>query len=247
MRVPLVLIFLFSLIGYCGMGQELDALMTVAPQWESGKIILQEGEVLTGQVYYDDLRSVVYYRKDRQEPRKIYVPNEVSSFEFDDSDLRKKRVFYTLVFEDSQKNVERPLFFEAMREFDHFAILLKIDPAEFNQPVGSPKSALRQQTTAQQSGHVLQVRQVQTLCFMNAGGEIEPYISLEIREIDGILTDRVRNKHKTFDRTLPEKYFGKSAYDKMQQYARENKLDLGQLRDFLKVATYYAEVLYSKA
>jgi hypothetical protein len=247
MRVISFLV-LFLLIYSAGLGQDLDGLMFVQPQWVPGKVTLREGEMLAGDVCYDDLRGVVYYRSEWNEPKKIYTSNDVVHFEFADKDVPGgKRVFYTFDFADPQKNVERPLFFEVIREFEQFAVLLKIDPAEFNQQVGSRRSALQQQTTMQQSGHVMRAQQIQTLCFMNTEGKIEPYILLEIREIDGVFADRVRNKHKTQDKTLPEKYFGKPSYQKMRQYARENDLDLDDLSDFVKVVTYYAEHLYTKA
>jgi hypothetical protein len=87
---------------------------------------------------------------------------------------------------------------------------------------------------------------VQTLCFMNTEGQIEPYVSMEIRETDGIFSERVRNKHKTLDKTLPEKYFGKDTYQKMRPYASENDLDMEELPDLLKEITHYSAKLNDK-
>jgi hypothetical protein len=243
MRPIGLLILLFFTAAYCP-AQELDNLMKVTPVWAIGKLVLQEGEVVTGELFYDELQSVLHYRAKYGDRPKLYTSNDVASFELEDRETNKKRTFYAFDFEDPEKNVLRPLFFEVIQEYREFAVLLKTDPAEFNQQVGTRKSAVQQQNAMQTSGHVMRAQQVQTLCFMDTKGLIEPYVSIEIREIDGMLTDRVVNKHKTLDKTLPEKYFGKAEYQKMRQYAKENSLDLDKLPDFLKVISYFSTLAH---
>lgn len=240
---PIGLILLFFIANYCS-AQELDDLMQVTPAWTTGKLVLQHGEAVSGELFYDELQSVLHYRARYGERPKLYTSNEVASFELEDRETGKKRTFYAFDFEDPQKSIVRPLFFELIQEYNEFAVLLKTDPAEFNQQVGTRKSAVQQQNAMQTSGHVMRVQQVQTLCFMDTQGLIEPYVSIEIREIDGMLTDRVVNKHKTLDKTLPEKYFGKEEYQKMRQYAKENSLDLDKLPDFLKAISYFSTLAH---
>ena len=114
-----------------------ESALPLSIEWSSGSILTNDGTELKGLLKYNDKNGLLSYENGND--TKILTARKVAGFEFLDEKIGKQRVFYSFPYEDSQNNVKRHLFFEAIKEFDRFAVLSKVDPVEIDQsPVSSP-------------------------------------------------------------------------------------------------------------
>jgi hypothetical protein len=208
-----------------------------ASSWNEGKIIDNDGKERSGLVRYNDMEGVLQFRSGDEE--KSFTARNVLSFSFNDSSQHKKRVFYSLEYEDPVNNAKRPLFFELLREYKSFSVLSKKDPVRFNQQDGS---SLSSDNSMKNSNGVIRAQQVETIYFMNTRGVIEPYLEMEIQQTNGIFRERVKNTRKVVDDDLPKKYFGEKNYLKIKSFAKENDLKMKRRNDFLKILDYYKTI-----
>ena len=237
MRKSLLFLCVVFLYSMTGLGQDKLEDWQSAATWNEGAIVVSSGEVLKGLICYNDIEGLLLYRNGEQQ--KSFTSRNVTSFNFFDIAENKRRLFYSLEYEDPFHNAKRPLFFEVLKEFKQFAILIKIDPVLFNQQKGTP---INSNSSMKDSNEVIRAQQTETIYFMNTRGEIEPYLELEISHINGIFNDRVKNKRKVLNGDLPKKYFGKKRYDQIQTYAKENDLKLNRKEDFIKIVDYYEKI-----
>lgn len=213
--------------------------------------MLTDGNELKGLVKYNDRNGVLSYQ-DGTDTR-VLTPLRVAAFEFFDESTQKQRIFYSLTYEDSETNVERPLFFEVLKEYKTFAILSKADRLEVDQKnVPSPynNNNLNPVTGAvgpwPNNEVRLVVSQTETIYIMKSTGEINPYFKV-VNTQDGskslIVAGRdTKTKNKMIDRDLLEEFIAPSDYEKISQYADANNLSFKKKDEFLKILDYYDEI-----
>lgn len=93
--------------------------LTVAQQWpfelwHEGKIVLENGDTLTGHVKYDIQQDIVQYSV-RDHTGVAFSARKVMYFEIFDRSQRKYRRFFTLPY-SATGNYKTPFFFELMEE-----------------------------------------------------------------------------------------------------------------------------------
>lgn len=82
--------------------------------WHEGKIVLVEGDTLTGLVKYDMQQDLVQYTL-KERTAEVYTARKVLFFEIFDESVHKYRQFFALPFENSS-GYRAPIFFELLEE-----------------------------------------------------------------------------------------------------------------------------------
>ncbi len=215
-------------------------------EWSDGSIMLANGEELKGLVKFNDRNGVLAYNDgDNSRP---FSPRNVLGFEFFDERLQQQRIFYSLEDEDPQTNVKRPLFFELLRDYKTFAIVLRTDRTEMKERVttspGFPNAGMGYTPGITSSS--IELSQTQTVCILNNKGEVLPYfkcIAIEDGNRSWFSKDDIRTKNKMIDRDILSEYLTESNYSKLVSYADENKLDFKKLDDFKRILKYYDSLI----
>jgi hypothetical protein len=210
-------------------------------EWSEGSILLSSGEELKGLIKFNDRNGVLaHHDGDNSRP---FSPRSVSSFEFFDERVQQQRVFYSLEDEDPQTNAKRPLFFELLRDYKTFAILLRTDRTEMIERIATAPGAM---TGGVPSAPMIrtssiELSQSQTVCILNSEGEILHYFKCITTE-DGRKSwstgEDLKTKNKMIDEDLLEEYITEPVYAKLVSYAKGNKLNFKELPDFRKVLEY---------
>ena len=106
-------------------GQDVlvQSALPLSIEWSSGSAMTNDGTELKGLLKYNDKSGLLFY--ENRNDTKTLTARKVVGFEFFDEKLGKQRVFYSFPYEDSKNNIKRPLFFEAIKEFERFAVLSK--------------------------------------------------------------------------------------------------------------------------
>lgn len=243
-----LLLFSFDLIGQKNKKQE-EHLLTDNTEFFEGSILLNTGEELRGLIKYNDRNGVLAYENGTDS--KVFTALRVSAFEFFDESIQKQRVFYTFKYEDSETNVERPQFFEMLRDYETFAILSKTDRINVEEKVDQVGTVFNPVTGAYNPGFgtpntmKLVVSQTETIYVINSEGKIKPYFKFTNIE-DGkksIHGRDTKTKHKMIDSTLLLDYMPAEQHLKLLEYADANDLDFSVKEDFIKILDYYDELI----
>jgi len=226
--------------------KEEAPLLSDRSEWFEGSIMLTDGNELKGLVKYNDRNGVLSYH-DGTDTR-VFTPLRVAAFEFFDESTQKQRIFYSLTYEDSETNIERPLFFEVLKEYKTFAILSKADRLEVDQKnVPSAYNNLNPAAGPWPNNEVrLVISQTETIYIMKSTGEINPYFKT-VNTQDGtkslVVAGRdTKTKNKMIDRDLLEEFIASSDYEKLSQYSDANNLSFKKKDEFLKILDYYDEI-----
>ncbi len=84
--------------------------------WHEGKIVLESGDTLRGQVKYDLQQDLIQYKKG-QSIAQAFTARKVLYFEIFDSSIRKYRQFFSLPYA-TNTDYKAPVFFELLAEGD---------------------------------------------------------------------------------------------------------------------------------
>ncbi|HEY3405896.1 MAG TPA: hypothetical protein VGK59_21070 [Ohtaekwangia sp.] len=210
--------------------------------WYEGSIMLSDGEELKGLVKYND-RNGVLAMHNGVDSRPFSARN-VIAFEFFDESLQIQRLFYTLEYEDPITNVKRPQYFEVLRDYKTFVILIKADPIEVSEK--AKHSFLGDTYNNPANAKVtLEVSQTETVYILNEKGDIMPYfqvINIEDGDKSFLAIDNSRTKNKMVDKDLLAEYVTTPVFEKLESYAKENDLKFKRKQDFLKILTYYDSI-----
>jgi len=210
-------------------------------EWSDGSILLSSGEELKGLIKFNDRNGVLaYHDGDNSKP---FSPRNVSGFEFFDERLQQQRVFYSLEDEDPVTNAKRPLFFELLRDYKTFAILLRTDRTEMIEKIATTPGIMSggAPSTPTIRNSSIELSQSQTVCILNSDGEIRHYfkcITIEDGRKSWSTGEDLKTKNKMIDEDLLEEYIPEPVYAKLVSYAKENKLNFKELPDFKKLLEY---------
>lgn len=236
--LPLTLLFFFSLALSAQKKEKQDPhLLSDRAEWFEGTILLTNGTQLEGLVKYNDRNGVLSYENGGES--KVFTPLRISGFEFFDESYQKQRVFYTLDYEDSQTGVERPQFFEVLRDYQTFAVLSKMDRIDLNEKIVTNSSYYNLGSSTRTK---VTISQTETIYLMNSDGEIRPYLEI-VNSEDGeksMLTGKdVKTKNKMVDEDLLLDYLTEPVYRQLEYFANTNELKFKKKADLLKILEYY--------
>jgi len=212
-------------------------------EWFEGSILLTNGNELNGLVRYNDQKAILTFKQGQNS--QTFTETKVLSFDFFDERIAKKRKFYSLEYTDARNGIDRPMFFEALREYEAFAVLLRFNPVEVKQ---KKKSVDNPFTYDYSTGPTRQIRldvtQVETIYLMNPDGDIDPYIEVSFTDKDSFAMSTVnardtKVKSSMIDKDLLAQYVTEPIYDKLVTYANENSLKFKKKDDFMKILEYY--------
>lgn len=203
-----------------------------------GSVQNLDGELFKGKVTFNDNLGIVTVENDGES--RSFTPKKAISFEFEDMDLSRHRVFHVFDYTDKETGFTNPAFFEVLGEFESFAVLAKIDRIETK-----PQKGIMPRTTSTMvaSDHNKVAFQKETIFIMNDTGGIEPYLELREKEIEGLYFDtRTSNRKKYIDRNLIEEYTG-TLYPDLEAYARDNNLSFKVKENLVKILDHYKYLL----
>jgi hypothetical protein len=218
--------------------------------WYKGSIILSDGTDLTGLVRFNDWNGAVAHMDPDGETRAFNARN-VSAFGFYDEEERRDRMFYTFEIENHDDNLMRPYFFEVVREYSNFGILVKKDPADLAERERVYAIFVPGVVTSDMSVAFTKVvaERIETVYLMDAAtGEIKPYIQCTTQQDEAVSLDDpddARAQNKMLDEGLLEKFVTKRFYRALVQHASDNKLKFRRKEDFLKIMEYYSRLIDS--
>lgn len=231
--------------------KEDEKLFSDQAEWFEGSILLTDGSELKGLVKYNDRNGVLSYQ-DGSDAR-VFTPLRVNAFEFFDESIQKQRIFYTLTYEDVETNIERPLFFEVLKEYKTFAILSRANRIDVTQKPDysywnyNPATMGNDRLLGPSHNVKLVVSQSEVIYIMKSTGEINPYFMI-VNEEDGqksliYVGKDTKTKNKMLDRDLLEDFVTPEEYDKLVGYAHANDLSFKKKDEFLKILAYYDEII----
>jgi hypothetical protein len=220
-----------------GISSRKRELLNDKSGWSEGSIMLADDTELKGLVKYNDRNGVLSFHDG--ENSRAFTPRSVLGFEFFDEGMQQQRVFYSFPYEDSKDDIKRPLFFEAVKQFKKFAILVKTDPVNVEQKASNSNAGIWYTS----GGTRTVVSQVETIYVMGDDGVIHAYFK-STREQDGARSllrkgEDTKTKKASIDKDLLEDYISANDYEVLQKYARENDLSFKDKVDFIKIMNYY--------
>jgi hypothetical protein len=237
-----LLLACFTGLAYC----QTTLNQTVAlsgTEWSEGIITLNNGHRLKGLLRYNARLEVLSYENGKDS--KTFTARQLVSFQLMDDHTQKKRLFYSLPYEDSRNGLERHLFFEVLMELPEFSLISKIaplrmdkreytTPAMFNPIAGSFSGG-------KYYGYPTTFSYTETILIMSKSGKITPYLEVIEKDIDGVFFDRTRKKQRILNREVL-RAFTKPYYSQLMQFARENSLNLKDKTGLLGVLERYKTI-----
>jgi len=232
----LVLLIVICTISY-GQGDVAQAMLPEIP-WTDGNLVLNDGTRLTGKLKYNDRVGLLAFEDGAGDSRS-FTARTIATFEYQDEKVSRKRVFYSLEYEDPErKGSKRAFVFELLKEFDDYAMLSRFDPMDVRQVV-APVSFTSSPATG--SPRTI-IDLAETVYILTREGEIAPIFRLSEFISDGGVFDSERKKRRMVDRMLLP-YFNDDAYYQMMEYVDEQELDIWEKEDFIKALGFYKETL----
>lgn len=217
-----------------------DVAQTMLPEipWLNGTVVLNDGTHLKGKLKYNDRVGLLAFEDSRGDNRS-FTARTIATFEYVDDKVKRRRVFYSLEYEDPEKkSTKRPFVFELLTEFDDFALLSRYDAMDVRQVV-APVSFTSSPATS--SPRTI-IDLAETVYILTPEGDIEPIFRLSEFLSDGGVFDSERKKKRIVDRMLMP-YFNDDAYVEMMAYVDREQMDIWEKEDFIKALSYYKEVL----
>ena len=83
--------------------------------WHEGKLILDSGDTLRGNIKYDMQNDLIQYQTDERGKLESYTARKVLFFEIFDATVKRYRIFYALPY-SSAGQYKAPVFFELLEE-----------------------------------------------------------------------------------------------------------------------------------
>ena len=236
----LTLLFLFGFSHLVFSQRKKAAILTEDLPTGRGSITLFDGSKIPGVVTFNDNDGIVTVKTDDDET-KSFTAKKIIAFEFLDGATFRNRSFLVIDYADPDTGQSGFSFFEVLGEFETFAIVSRIDrvKAEPDQPLLGPYTApaLKDRTNT-----LTVTSQTETIFFLNAQGDFQPYVKTVKKEFERLLVDSKQDKNSFVDRDLLEEYTGEH-YIALRNFIKENKLKLKVKEDFLRVIEEYERLV----
>jgi len=106
----IVVFILFSILSVSASAQQFAYEL-----WHEGKLILDSGDTLRGNIKYDLQNDMIQYHLNKESNPESYTARKVLFFEIFDATVKRYRVFYSLPYAIAGQ-YKAPVFFELMEE-----------------------------------------------------------------------------------------------------------------------------------
>ncbi len=161
--------------------------------WHEGKIVLESGDTLKGQVKYDMAQDLVQFNLSNQKAE-AYSARKILFFEIFDNTVRKYRLFFSLPYA-SNTGYKTPVFFELLEEGK--MTLLAREALEYR-TYSNPYSV----------GSYTRLVLVNKYFFLKENGNIEEFVGKknDLLELMGKKVDHVEKFIKVNKLKFDEKY-----------------------------------------
>jgi hypothetical protein len=203
-----------------------------------GKVVLIDGSEITGNIVFNDNDGIVTVHSNGND-RRSFNAKRLMSFQFYNSNLNRHQRFYCLDFTDPKTGVTNVEFFEVLKEFKTFAVLSKIERLKSQVPYrDKPVPVLTDIKN-------FMIIQSEIVYFVTSDGLFEPYLYLEVREVEGDLLDTHGKSSWFIDEDLFKKYTAQH-YRALSKYAAGNKLNFERKEDLIKILDEYEKLLAAR-
>lgn len=235
-RLSLALLFIFGFSNALFSQRKKAEILTEDLPRGRGSVTLFDGSKVLGEVTFNDNDGIVTVKTGDDET-KSFNAKKIIAFEFLDDLTLRNRSFLVIDYADPGTGQSGFSFFEVLGEFETFAIVSRIDrvKAEPEQPLLGPYTS---PALTDRSSTRTVTSQTETIFFLNAQGDFQPYIKTVKREFERLLVDSKQDKNSFVDRDLLEEYTGEH-YIALRNFIKENKLKLKVKEDLLRVIEEY--------
>lgn len=204
-----------------------------------GRIILNDGTVESGTITYNDRTAVVSFKSDAKTG--TYSARSLAGFEFYDHSIDQDRKFFSMEYEMRNGGARTSHFFEIIREYKTFAVVIKLDPIAIRKRVGVVEAVV--------GGNYEKTRVVvsnaMTVYFFNEDLSIRPYLEVSSKSVSHInklwgwdIYSGESTKVRILDYDLPKILMG-DKYKEVVSYMKKNKLHWDQKDELIQVLDYY--------
>jgi hypothetical protein len=223
-------------------------------EWSEGTITLTSGEKIKGLLKLNTRTGLLAYENGATS--RSFTPRNVLLFEYFDEVLKQKRSFISVTYKADPAGKKKgkgsasengaPQFYEILIECKTFALLSSIGRMDVTTKAGTTYTGVPASNNffSQPSGNLdpnqitTTYSQVESLFLFDADGNITPLVDITHKEIDGTFYDRQKTKSKKLDSNAIENYTAPH-FEKLEEYAREQKLSFKQKDDLIKILDYY--------
>lgn len=106
---------IIAFIVFCFMANFASAQQFAFELWHEGKLILDSGDTLRGNIKYDMQNDLLQYQTDERGKLESYTARKVLYFEIFDATVKRYRIFYSLPYSPAGQ-YKAPVFFELLEE-----------------------------------------------------------------------------------------------------------------------------------
>lgn len=207
-----------------------------------GHIILSDGSEEDGTITYNDRTGVVSFKSDSKTG--TYNARNLNGFDIYDPETHEQRSFFSMDYEMRDGGQKVGQFFEIVRQYKDFAVLVKTDPLTFDRKISLQEAFFL--GTYEGIQNRMEVIQVMTVYLISEDLGVRPYMEYQTKEVKHVnqyiwswhFLDGKFTKLKILDRRLPKELMGAS-YDKVDDYADANNLEWNVKDDLVKILEYY--------
>jgi hypothetical protein len=211
-----------------------------------GTIILNDGKELIGLVAYNDKTGILKYESGN-DSRSLTARN-VMAFEVYDPDFDGNRMFYVFPKEDQKTGTIRPFFFELIKDFKTFAVLIRKEPVDLKEKKDlnplSTKNLFPGSTSDYENRGKVVIQQIETFYLLKPGEDPMAYFSIIVENNlrKPLLFNDKKVKEKYIEKDLLKEFMG-SLFENVETYAKDNNLSFKDKPDFLKILEFYETLI----
>jgi hypothetical protein len=235
---------LISCIAFGQTNDDLKSLQYDTTQY-SGIVVLPDKTKVRGYLVFNDNEGIVTITNSAGQ--RSFNAKNIQSFEYYDLESEAKKSFYALEFYDTEVGMPAVDFFEVLKEFESFAVLVRVHRLEavtkasatLGNPLAPGIGRSFVQTNNEQNRNIFQSR---TVYFVDKDGNFQPYCRVTVRENPDDLILRNTRNSDILNGGLIEKYTDLH-YAHLKKFAKEHKLKFNREDDLLVILNEYEAVL----
>jgi hypothetical protein len=202
-----------------------------------GEVELTDGTRLEGGIVFNDndgLVTVFYGDQSR-----TFNARRMVKFSFHDPAAKRVRLFYSLELNDPDIGMPDPQIVEILKTLDSFMVVSKIDRIRTETRKGILEPATSPLMVDRDSK---KFTQTETVYFVNADGDFQPYLKILQKEFEGDLIDYHESSNRYLDAKLFKRYTGVH-YPALVEFARENKLSFKRKSGIIRILDEYERLI----
>ncbi|GEM_PF-3058686 len=218
-----------------------------------GEVKVSGGDLLKGTIELNLAIDAVQIEVDESGELLAFTASKLDYFKFNDDEVEKERVFYSLPYITESSGYESFLFFELIKDAGEFALLSRVHfketktggswsggtPTTITTPDGGTTTFYG--TPAFTPGNDVKI-EYEHLYFITKEGEILPYGIVKGYK-NNLALGTITFKSKVFiDKDALRKVM-EDHYKDCMEYANKEKLNIKKVKDLLVVMDYFKDLL----